>query len=78
MLRFLLWLLPALLIGFWCGHRRPNLSARLAIPVVHFGVPISVMGLLLRGGLGGRMVLAAVMAVLAIALLLLLAHRLPG
>ena len=78
MLRFLLWLLPSLLIGFWCGRRRPNLSARLAIPVVHFGVPISVMGLLLRGGLGGQMVLAAALAVLAIALMLLLAHRLPG
>ena len=78
MLRFLLELLPALLLGFWGGRRYPTLSGRLAMPLVRFGVPISVMGLLLRGGLGGEMVVAAVLAVLAIALVLLLAHRLPG
>ena len=62
MLRFLLELLPALLLGFWGGRRYPTLSGRLAMPLVRFGVPISVMGLLLRGGLGGEMVVAAVLA----------------
>ena len=64
MLLFLLELLPALLLGFWGGRRHPGLSAHLAMPLVRFGVPVSVMGLLLRGGLGGEMVLAAVLAVL--------------
>lgn len=78
MLHFLLELLPALLLGFWAGRSHPSLSGRLAMPLVRFGVPISVMGLLLRGGLGGEMVVAAALAVLAIAVVLLLAQRLPG
>ena len=78
MLHFLLELLPALLLGFWAGRSYPSLSGRLAMPLVRFGVPISVMGLLLRGGLGGEMVVAAALAVLAIAVVLLLAQRLPG
>ena len=78
MLLFLLELLPALLLGFWGGRRHPGLSAHLAMPLVRFGVPVSVMGLLLRGGLGGEMVLAAALAVLAIIVVLLMAQRLPG
>lgn len=78
MLLFLLELLPALLLGFWGGRRHPGLSAYLAMPLVRFGVPVSVMGLLLRGGLGGEMVLAAALAVLAIIVVLLMAQRLPG
>ena len=78
MLRFLLELLPALLLGFWGGRRYPTLSGRLAMPLVRFGVPISVMGLLLRGGLGGEMVAAAVLAMLAITVVLLLTQRLPS
>ena len=66
MLRFLLELVPCLLIGFWAGGQHPDLSARLAVPLVRFGVPISVMGLLLKGGLSSEMLEAAALAVLAI------------
>ena len=59
MLRFLLELVPSLLIGFWAGRRHETLSTRLAAPLVRFGVPISVMGLLLKGGLSGDMLQAA-------------------
>ena len=45
----LLSLIPCLLIGFWVGGRHPSLSGRLALPLVRFGVPLSVMGLLLKG-----------------------------
>ena len=58
-LRFLLELVPSLLIGFWAGRRHETLSTRLAAPLVRFGVPISVMGLLLKGGLSDDMVQAA-------------------
>ena len=64
MLRFLLELVPSLLIGFWAGRRHETLSTRLASPLVRFGVPISVMGLLLKGGLSGDMLQAAGLAVL--------------
>ena len=78
MLRFLLELLPSLLIGFWAGGRHETLSTRLATPLVRFGVPISVMGLLLKGGLSGDMLRAAGFAWLAMALVLVGASRLPG
>ena len=78
MLRFLLELVPSLLIGFWAGSRHETLSTRLASPLVRFGVPISVMGLLLKGGLSGDMLRAAGLAWLAMALVLLGASRLPG
>ena len=78
MLRFLLELVPSLLIGFWAGGRHETLSSRLASPLVRFGVPISVMGLLLKGGLSSEMLQAAGLAVLAMGLVLVGASRLPG
>ena len=78
MLRFLLELVPSLLIGFWAGGRHETLSTRLASPLVRFGVPISVMGLLLKGGLSGDLLRAAGLAWLAMALVLIGASRLPG
>ena len=78
MLRFLLELVPCLLIGFWAGRRHRALSSCLASPLVRFGVPISVMGLLLKGGLSGEMLQAAGFAVLAMGLVLVGASRLPG
>ena len=78
MLRFLMELLPCLLIGFWVGRKHQELSVRLAAPLVRFGVPISVMGLLLKGGLSGEMLVAAFLAVIAITVVLLVAPRLPG
>ena len=78
MLRFLLELVPSLLIGFWAGRSHKTLSTRFAAPLVRFGVPISVMGLLLKGGLSGDMLQAAGLAVLAMGLVLLGAARVPG
>ena len=78
MLRFLLELVPSLLIGFWAGRRHETLSTRLASPLVRFGVPISVMGLLLKGGMSGDMLQSAGLAVLAMGLVLVGAARLPG
>ena len=77
MLRFLLELIPCLLIGFWLGRRHPDWSARLARPLVRFGVPLSVMGLLLRGGLSDAVLEAAVVAPLVVGLWLLLVSVRP-
>ncbi len=73
----LLSLIPCLLIGFWVGGRHPGLSGRLALPLVRFGVPLSVMGLLLKGGLSGQVLQAAVLAAAAIALVLVVSTRVP-
>lgn len=77
MLRLLLELLPALVLGFWLGRQRPRIAQRIAAPLVRFGVPISVMGLLLKGGLSLQMLEAAGLAVTAIALMQALIWTVP-
>ena len=68
MLRLLLELVPSLVVGFWIGRQQPLIAQRIATPLVRFGVPISVMGLLLKGGLSLQTLEAAGLAVAAIGL----------
>ena len=74
MLRFACELIPSLLVGLLLGLRFPQLPTRLAAPLVRWGVPLSLVGLLLRSGMGRELVVAGVMACLvnAAGLLLLL------
>jgi predicted permease len=73
-LRFASELIPALLLGLLLGHRFPSLPSRLAAPLVGWGIPITLVGLLLRSGLGGGLLVAGAAAGLinGIGLLLLL------
>ncbi len=64
MLRFASELIPSLLVGLLLGLRFPQLPARLAIPLVRWGVPLSLVGLLLRSGMGRELVVAGLMAAL--------------
>ncbi len=77
MLRFAIELVPCLLLGVLLARWRPDLPARLAPPLVQWGVPISMVGLLLRAGLNRDLVVAALLAALASGGGLLLVHRLP-
>lgn len=63
-------LLPLLITGYLIGRFRPGLSSHIAPPLVNFGVPISLMGLLLKSGLDWLLFQALVMALLAIGLLI--------
>jgi predicted permease len=76
-LRFAIELLPCLLLGVLLGRWRPGLPSRLAPPLVHWGVPISMVGLLLRAGLNRELLVAALLAALASGGGLLLVHLLP-
>ena len=78
MLRFATELLPALLVGLLLGHRYPGLPARLAPPLIRWGVPISLVGLLLRSGLQRELLVAAAMPLLATGLGLGLLRRWPA
>ena len=69
---FLLELGPALALGLLLGGRWPQLPARLAPPLVNWGVPFSLTGLLLRAGVDWRYGQVALLALLAVALGLLL------
>ena len=75
MLRFALELIPSLALGMVLGLRFPQLPSRLARPLVRWGVPLSLVGLLLRSGMGGELLVAGLLAALvnAAGLLLLLA-----
>ena len=74
MLRFAYELIPALLLGLLLGYSFPSLPTRLAAPLVTWGIPITLVGLLLRFGLGGDLLVAGAAAGLinGIGLLLLL------
>ena len=62
MLRFAYELIPALLLGLLLGYRFPALPSRLAAPLVGWGIPITLVGLLLRSGLGGDLLIAGAAA----------------
>jgi len=78
-LAFLLELVPALLLGMLLAQRWPDLAGVLAPPLVRWGVPFSLMGLLLRSGLRWRVLEMGLLAVAAVGLGLLVVHlRWPG
>ena len=64
MLRFVSELIPSLLVGLLLGLRFPQLSSRLAAPLVNWGVPLSLVGLLLRSGMGRELLVSGAMAAL--------------
>jgi predicted permease len=72
---FLLELVPALLLGLLVGRRWPGLAARLAPPLVQWGVPFSLAGLLLRSGMHWRFGQMALLTLLLVSLGLLLVRR---
>ncbi len=72
MLRLLWEMVPCLLVGALIGRWRPQWITPLATPLVRYGVPVSLMGLLLHGGLNRSLLLMALLSVTAIALMLVL------
>lgn len=70
-------LIPSLALGFWIGRIKPQWTRPLATPLVRFGVPMSVMGLLLKGGLSWNLAGIALTAALAIGLWMLVMQLLP-
>lgn len=75
----LLWeMAPCLIGGALIGRWRSQWIAPLALPLVRFGVPVSLMGLLLHGGLNGSLFGMALIAVAAIALMLMILRGLSA
>ena len=72
-------MVPCLIVGALIGRWRSQWIAPMALPLVRFGVPVSLMGLLLHGGLNGSLFEMALLAVAAIALMLIILRWLsPG
>ena len=70
-LRFFNELLPLLAIGYLIGRFKTGLSSQIASPLITFGVPVSLMGLLLQSRLDWRLFQALAMALLAIGILII-------
>tara|TARA_B100000700_G_scaffold329628_1_gene452081 strand:- start:1717 stop:2628 length:912 start_codon:yes stop_codon:yes gene_type:complete len=69
--------LPLLAVGYLIGRFKPGLSAQVATPLINFGVPVSLMGLLLKTGLDWLLFQALAMAFLAIGLVLAAIRTFP-
>jgi hypothetical protein len=71
-------IIPCLLIGYLLGRFKENLSLTISRPLINYGIPISLMGLLLKSGLEVPLIESAVLALIAIGFLMTLLNRLPG
>lgn len=70
-------LLPLLALGYLIGRYKPELSSQIAKPLINYGVPVSLMGLLLKSGLDWLLFQALVMALLVIGILIAAIRTLP-
>jgi len=63
-------LIPCLLIGYLLGRFKKDLSLTISRPLISYGIPISLMGILLKSGLELPLVESAALALIAIGLLI--------
>ncbi len=71
-------LIPCLYIGYLLGRFKENLSLTISRPLISYGIPISLMGLLLKSGLEVPLIESAVLALVAIGFLMTILNRLPS
>ena len=70
-------LLPLLALGYLIGRFKAGLSSQIAPPLINFGIPVSLMGLLLKSGMDWRLFEALAMCLLAIGLLIVVIRTFP-
>ena len=63
-------LIPCLSTGYLLGRFKKNLSDRICLLLINFGIPLSLMGLLLKSGLDWPLAQSAAIAFVAISLLM--------
>ncbi len=66
-----------MIFGFFIGKRKPKLSETIALPLIKYGIPLSVMGLLLKEGIDLDLIKTALIAFLSIGFLIILINYLP-
>ena len=70
-------IIPFLTIGFIFGERNPTASEKISTPLVKYGIPISVMGLLLKNGVDLNLLRSAVITFLTILFLIVIINIVP-
>ena len=71
-------LIPCLLIGYLLGRFKESLSLTISRPLISYGIPISLMGILLKSGLELPLIESAALALVAIGFLMTILNRLPS
>ncbi len=66
-----------MIFGFFLGKKNPKISKYIARPLIRFGIPLSVMGLLLKEGIDINLVKSAFLAFSLIGFLLILINIFP-
>ena len=61
-----------MIFGFFIGKRKPKLSETIALPLIRYGIPLSVMGLLLKEGIDLNLIKTALIAFFSIGFLIVL------
>ena len=61
-----------MILGFFIGKRKPKLSETIALPLIKYGIPLSVMGLLLKEGIDLDLIKTALIAFFSIGFLIVL------
>ena len=65
-------IIPFLIFGFFLGKKNPKISKYIARPLIRFGIPLSVMGLLLKEGIDINLIKSAFLAFSLIGFLIIL------
>ena len=61
-----------MIFGFFIGKKKPKLSETIALPLIKYGIPLSVMGLLLKEGIDIDLIKTALIAFFSIGFLIVL------
>ena len=61
-----------MILGFFIGKRKPKFSEHIALPLIKYGIPLSVMGLLLKEGIDLDLIKTALIAFFSIGFLIVL------
>mgnify|MGYP001200332159 CR=1 FL=1 len=70
-------LIPCLSIGYLLARFKPSLSQAIARPLIDFGIPISLMGLLLKSRLALPLLEALAIALVAIGIVMTILNCIP-
>ncbi len=66
-----------MIFGFFLGKKKPKISKYIARPLIRFGIPLSVMGLLLKEGIDINLIKSAFLAFSLIGVLIVLINICP-
>ena len=66
-----------MILGFLLGKKNPKISKYIARPLIRFGIPLSVMGLLLKEGIDINLIKSAFLAFSVIGFLITLINIIP-